>query len=119
MSIERTNVLLRPSLRFIATLPTLKLKEAICGSTIVWEVEPDEPVRIMYGGYPVLDRFYIAAETLENFTPTGRVYELRIGIYKNRLLNFSGLLIEPVGEDFYLHRKWWNRIVTVGQGDGK
>lgn len=119
MSMERTKVLLRPSLRFIATLPTLKLKEYIWNSTIVWEVEPDEPVRIMYGGYPVLHRFYIAAETLEDFTPTGRVYELRIGIYKNLPIRLINTLIEPVDEDFYIHRKWWNRIVTVGQGVGK
>ena len=35
MCIDRTALLLRPSLRFIATLPTLKLKEAEEKETVV------------------------------------------------------------------------------------
>lgn len=60
MCIDRTTSLLRPSLRFIATLPTLKLKEAIGGNIIGWKVEMDEPVRMMYGGNPILDGFWVA-----------------------------------------------------------
>ena len=110
MSMERLTVLKRPSLRFIATLPTLELKETVWRNNLAWKVELDEPVMIMYRGYPVLDTFYVVAETLRDFTPTGRVYEMKIGIYKNC---FATPVIEPVDEDFYLHRKWWNRIVTV------
>lgn len=122
MSMEKTKVLLRPSLRFIATLPTLKLKEEIRGNIIVWKVELDEPVGIITGYQTLmnLNTFYIGAMTLERFSQEkGWQYDLKIGIYKYRPLNFSGLLIEPVDEDFYLHRKWWDRVVTVGQGDGK
>ena len=110
MSMERLTVLKRPSLRFIATLPTLKLKETVWRNTIVWKVSLREPVRIMCRGYPITNQFWIAAETIEDFTPTGRKYDLKIGIYKNC---FATPVIEPVDEDFYLHRKWWNRIVTV------
>ena len=113
MSMERLTVLKRPSLRFIATLPTLKLKETVWRNNLVWKVELDEPVRIMYGGYPVLHSFYIVATTLRDFTPTGREYDLRIGIYKKLPIDPKNMLIEPVDEDFYIHRKWWNRIVTV------
>ena len=115
MSMERTKVLLRPSLRFIATLPTLKLKESVWRNILVWKVELDEPVMIMYGGYPVLHKFWVAAETLRDFTPTGWRYTMKIGIWSS----VGSYLFEPVDEDFYLHRKWWNRVVTVGQGDGK
>ena len=116
MSMERTKVLLRPSLRFIATLPTLKLKEEIRSNIIVWEVEMDEPVMLLCRSYPILHRFLVVSETLEDFTPTGRVYDLRIGIYKNLPNCLINTLIEPVDEDFYLNHKWWSRIVTVGQG---
>ena len=113
MCIDRTTLLLRPSLRFIATLPTLKLKEAIWYNTIVWKVKLNEPVMIMYGGYPITDQLWIAAKTIRDFTPTGRKYEMKIGIYRKLPLDFTNVIIEPVDEDFYLHRKWWNRIVTV------
>lgn len=113
MSMERLTVLKRPSLRFISTLPTLKLKEAVWRNTIVWKVRLDEPVRIMYDDYPVLEEFWVAAETLRDFTPIGWEYDLRIGIYKKLPIEPFNMIIEPVDEDFYLHRKWWNRIVTV------
>ena len=108
MSIDRTTLLLRPSLRFIATLPTLKLRETVWRNTIEWKVELDEPVRIMYGGNPVLDTFYVVAETLEDFTPTGRKYDLKIGIYRYLPFGFTNVIIEPTDEDFYLHGKWWD-----------
>lgn len=110
MSMERLTVLKRPSLRFIATLPTLKLKEAIWRNTIVWKVSLREPVMIMYGGNPITNQFWVVAETIRDFTPTGRVYEMKIGIYKALPIDPKNMLIEPVDEDFYLHRKWWNRI---------
>lgn len=113
MSMERLTVLKRPSLRFIATLPTLKLKETVWRNTIVWKVSLREPVRIMCRGYPITNQFWIAAETIEDFTPTGRKYDLKIGIYKKLPIDPKNMLIEPVDEDFYIHRKWWNRIVTV------
>ena len=113
MCIDRTALLLRPSLRFIATLPTLKLKEAIGGNTIGWKVELDEPVRIMYGDNPILYEFWVIAETIRDFTPTGRRYDLRIGIYRKPPFDFRNVIIEPTDEDFYIHKKWWSRIVTV------
>lgn len=111
MSMERLTVLKRPSLRFIATLPTLKLKEAVWRNTIEWKVELDEPVRIMYGGNPILYEFWVVAETIKYFTPTGRKYDLRISIYRHLPLDFTNVIIEPVVEDFYLHRKWWDWLV--------
>ena len=110
MCIDRTTSLLRPSLRFIATLPTLKLKEAVWLNTIEWKVELDEPVRIMYGSNPILDEFWVIAETIRDFTPTGRKYGLKIGIYSHLLLDFTNVIIEPADEDFYIHRKWWNWV---------
>lgn len=110
MSIDRTTLLFRPSLRFIATLPTLKLKEAVWRNYVAWKVELDEPVMIMYRGYPILDEFWVVSETIGDFTPTGWVYEMKIGIYKNC---FADPVIEPVDEDFYIHHKWWDWLVTV------
>ena len=107
MCIDRTTLLLRPSLRFIATLPTLKLKETVWRNNLAWKVELDEPVMIMYGGYPILHQFWVVAGTIRDFTPTGRVYEIRIGIYRRC---FADPIIKPVDEDFYLHRKWWKRL---------
>lgn len=106
MSIDRTTLLLRPSLRFIATLPTLKLKEAVWHNTIEWKVELDEPVRIMYGSNPILYEFWVIAETIRDFTSTGRKYDLKISIYRHLPLDFTNVIIEPVDEDFYIHRKW-------------
>ena len=110
MSIDRTTVLLRPSLRFIATLPTLKLKEAVWCNVIEWRVRLDEPVRIMYDDFPILYEFWVIAETIRDFTPTGRKYDLRISIYRKLPINFTNVIIEPVDEDFYIHRKWWNWV---------
>lgn len=107
MSIE--NVLLRPSLRFIATLPTLKLRESIWVDTVEWEVNLGKPVMIMCRGYPILDKFYIGAKTLKNITWTGWRYDLKICLYTS----YGEVLIDYVDEDFYLHRKWWNPIATV------
>lgn len=107
---ERRLKLLRPSLRFIATLPTLKLKEDVWRNTIEWKVELDEPVRIMYGGNPILYEFWVVAETIRDFTPTGRKYDMKIGIYRHPPLDFTNVIIEPVDEDFYLHREWWNWV---------
>lgn len=104
MCIDRTNVLLRPSLRFIATLPTLKLRESIWVDTVEWKVNLDKPVMIMCRGYPILDKFYIGAKTLKNITPTGWRYDLKICLYTS----YGGILIEPVDEDFYLRSKWWD-----------
>ena len=111
MSMERTNVLLRPSLRFISTLPTLKLKEDIWENTVSWKVKLDEPVMILCRGYPILNNFYVVAETLKDFTPTGWRYDLKIGIYTS----VGSFLFEPVDEDFYLHKKWWDWLVGVNK----
>lgn len=111
MCIDRTALLLRPSLRFIATLPTLKLEEAVWLNTIEWRVKLDEPVRIMYGSNPILYEFWVIAETIKDFTPTGRKYDLKIGIYRHLPLNFANVIIEPTDEDFYIHRKWWDWLV--------
>ena len=104
MCIDRTTLLLRPSLRFIATLPTLKLKEDIWENTVSWKVNLDKPVMVLCRGYPILDKFYVVAETFSNFTPTGWRYDLKIGIWTS----VGSCLFEPVDEDFYLRSKWWN-----------
>lgn len=106
MSLDRTTLLLRPSLRFIATLPTLKLGEAVWNNTIVWKVRLNEPVRIMYGGNPILYEFWVMAETIGDFTPTGWKYDLKIGIWAS----VGSYLFAPVNEDFYIHRKWWDWV---------
>ena len=111
MSMERLTVLKRPSLRFIATLPTLKLREAVWRNTIEWKVELDEPVRTMYGDLLILDEFWVIAETIRDFTPTGQKYDLKIGIYRHLPLNLTNVIIEPTDEDFYLHHKWWDWLV--------
>lgn len=111
MCIDRTTLLLRPSLRFIATLPTLKLKEAVWRNAIEWKVELDEPVRIMYGCNPILYEFWVIAETIRDFTPTGWKYDLKISIYRHLPLDFTNVIIEPTDEDFYIHRKWWDWLV--------
>lgn len=115
MCIDRTTLLLRPSLRFIATLPTLKLREAIGGNIIAWEVRLDEPVMIMYGGNPILYEFWVAAETIRDFTSTGRKYDLKISIYRHLPLDFTNMIIEPVDEDFYIHKKWWDWLVGANK----
>ena len=108
MSIERTNVLLRPSLRFISTLPTIKIKETIVDNcTVVWKVEPPKPVCIMYEDCPVLDTFYIGAITTSSFSvDTGWEYSMKIGIKRD--LGTCGFLIGIRDEDFYLNNKWWD-----------
>lgn len=113
MCIDRTASPLRPSLRFIATLPTLKLEEGVWLNTITWKVELDEPVRIMYGCNPILYEFWVVAETIRDFTPTGWEHYLRIGIYRKLPLDFTNVIIEPSDEDFYLHRKWWNWVAPA------
>ena len=100
MSMERTNVLLRPSLRFISTLPTIKMEETILNTgAVMWKIEPPKPVVIMYDDCPVLNIFYIEAITLDSFS-------MKIGIVYNMLA--SDFLVPPCEEEWYLKNKWWD-----------
>ena len=109
---ERTNVPLRPSLRFIATLPTLKLKEEVeTGYIVIWKVELDKPVDILTDfQFPsstmTLSTFYVGAMTLKRFSQEkGWQYDMKIGIKKD--LKTCDFLVDPRGEEWYLKNKWW------------
>lgn len=113
MSMERTTLLLRPSLRFIATLPTLKIKETIMpeGKIVIWKVEPDEPVNI---SGMVLNTFFIGAVKLERFSQEkGWQYDMKIGIKSD--LGHLDFLIDLREEDWYLKNKWWDWLVGVNK----
>lgn len=92
--------LLRPSLKFISTLPTIKMEETILNTgAVMWKIEPPKPVVIMYDDYPVLDTFCIEAITLDGFS-------MKIGIVYNLLA--SDFLVPPCEEEWYLKNKWWD-----------
>ena len=102
---------LRPSLRFIATLPTLKLKEEVeTTNMVIWKVELDKPVNILtdYSTFESMNltTFYIDATTLECFSQEkGRHFEMEIGIKRD--LETCDFLIDPRGEEWYLKNEWW------------
>ena len=102
---------LKPSLKFIATLPTLKIKEEVeTTNMVIWKVELDKPVNIITE-YPTLksmnlNTFYIGAITLETFIQEkGWHYTMKIGIKKT--LKTCDFLIGPRGEEWYINNTWW------------
>lgn len=102
---------LKPSLRFIATLPTLKLREEVeTTNMVIWKVELDKPVNIITE-YPTLkslmnlNTFYIGAMTLESFNENGWHYDMKIGIKKD--LKTCNFMIDPRDEEWYINKKWW------------
>ena len=101
---------LKPSLRFISILPTIKIKEVLLVPyrKVVWEVELDKPVNIITGYQTVrnLNTFYIEAITLERFSrENGWHYDLRICITSGK--GDVRRIIDPREEDWYLKNKWW------------
>ena len=103
---------LRPSLKFIATLPTLKIKEEVeTSNMVIWKVELDKPVDILTSfSFPsstmTLSTFYIGAITLERFSQEkGWQYDMKIGIKRD--LKSCDFMIGPRGEGWYLDHKWW------------
>lgn len=112
MSIERTAVLLRPSLRFISKLPTIKIKvESVSNHMVTWKVELDKPVNIIMD-FPILKSlmnlttFYVGAMTLESFSEeNGWQYDMKISIKKD--MKACDFMISPRDEEWYLDHKWW------------
>lgn len=101
---------LKPSLRFISILPTIKIKEVslVPYKEVVWKVELDKPVNIITGYQTImnLSTFYIEAITLERFSrENGWHYDLRIGI--TGVKGDVRHIIDPREEDWYLKNKWW------------
>ena len=100
---------LKPSLRFISKLPTIKLREVVkTTNTVIWEVELDKPVNIITGYQTIrdLNTFYIDATTLETFSQKkGWHYDLKIGIKKD--WETFDFIIDPREEDWYLKNTWW------------
>lgn len=96
---------LRPSLKFISKLPTIKIKEEVeTTNMVIWKVEPDKPVNI---SGMVLNTFYIGAVTLEKFSQEkGWQYDMEIGIKRD--LEHLDPLIGFREEDWYLKNKWWH-----------
>ena len=102
--------LLKPSLRFISKLPTIKIKEVSVApyKIVVYEVELDKPVNIMTGYQTIrdLNTFYIEAITLERFSQeNGWQYDMKICITKNK--GDVRCIIDPREEEWYLKNEWW------------
>lgn len=100
---------LKPSLRFISILPTIKIKEVIVApKTVIWEVKLDKPVNIItdYQTIRGLNTFYIEAITLEiRSQGNGWHYGLDICITKNK--GDVRCLIDLHEEEWYLKNTWW------------
>ena len=101
---------LRPSLRFISKLPTIKIREEVeTTNMVIWKVELDKPVDILVdGSYLNLNIFYIGAMTLKRFSKEKGEwwhYDMKIGI-KRDLENYA-FIISPRDEEWYLNNKWW------------
>lgn len=103
---------LRPSLKFISKLPTIKIKEEVeTTNMVIWKVELDKPVNIMddyltFNSVIDLNTFYIEAITLEKFSQEkGWQYDMEIGIKRD--LEHLDPLIGFREEDWYLKNTWW------------
>lgn len=101
---------LKPSLKFISILPTIKIKEVLVApKTVIWEVELDKPVNIItdYQTIMNLNTFYIEAITLEiRSQENGWHYGLGICITTGKIDAIS--MIDLHEEDWYLKNKWWD-----------
>lgn len=103
---------LKPSLQFIATLPTIKIKEEVeTTNMVIWKVELDKSVNIItdYASLKSLmklNTFYIEAITLEQFNKEkGWHYGMEIGITLGK--GDVECLIDPRDEEWYIKNKWW------------
>ena len=97
---------LRPTLRFIAILPTLKIKEEVeTTNLVIWKVELDKPVNII-SNFPTLKSlmnlttFYVSAITEEN--------DVKIAIEMKP--GTCDYLITYRDEKWYLKNEWWKWI---------
>lgn len=103
---------LKPSLKFISKLPTLKIKEVVeTTNMVIWEVELNEPVEILadYSTFnsTSLNTFYVEAITLEKFSQgKGWYSEMEIGI-TTKGKDYVKRLIYPKVEEWYLKNTWW------------
>lgn len=101
---------LKPSLKFISKLPTIKIKEVlVTPKMVIWGVELDKPVNIITGYQTIrnLNTFYIEAITLESFSQeNGWKYSLKICITRGND-KITRCMIDPREEDWYLKNEWW------------
>ena len=106
---------LKPSLRFIATLPTMKIKEEVeTTNLVIWKVELDKPVNIITGYQTIrdLNTFYVESMTRERFSQDkGWQFDLMVGITKGK--GDVRCLIEPRKEEWYLKNLWWEWATTT------
>lgn len=99
---------LKPSLRFISILPTIKINEVIVTpKMVIWEVKPDKPVNIItdYQTIRDLNTFYIEAITLKTLKESEWQYSLKICITRN--MGDVRCIIDPQEEDWYIKNTWW------------
>ena len=101
---------LKPSLRFISKLPTIKIKETVYKKTVTWEVNPPKPVNILYGTYcAAFTKLCIECITLCSFSrETGWHYSLKIGITKDE--KGWDYIIYPCEEEWYIKNIWWKWV---------
>lgn len=104
--LRNARTLRRPSLKFIASLPTLSVKESTYKNLVLWKVELPEPITILYADYPILNTFWVEIITETYFDEdSGRYSVMLIGIKKTKSANT--FIIEPHEEDFYTKNMWW------------
>lgn len=103
---------LKPSLRFISKLPTIKIKEEVeTPNLVIWKVELDKPVNILPGYKTIkslmkLNTFFIEAITCERFSQEkGWQSHIMIGITLGK--GDVECLIDPREEEWYLKNEWW------------
>lgn len=90
---------IRPNLKFIATLPTLKIQEEIAyKNTITWKIKLEKQINILHAACPALDTFYVQAVNVNS--------NVTISIKKNKR-DRTWFIIEPHEEDWYVKNKWW------------
>lgn len=103
---------LKPSLKFISKLPTIKIKEEVeTPNMVIWKVELDKPVNILPGYATIkslmkLNTFFIEAITRERFSQEkGWQSDIMIGITLGK--GDVECLIDPREEEWYLKNEWW------------
>lgn len=100
-----SEILKRPGLGFISSLPTICVQESTYKDVVLWKVELSKPVVILYGDYPVLNTFWVEIIT-ESSWDNGWKREMKISIKKTK--SALGSIIGPHEEDFYTKVKWWD-----------
>lgn len=103
-------ILKRPGIRFIASLPTLCVDETTYKNMVLWKVEPNKPVVILYDNYPEVRTFWVEIITQSSWVEgNGWQYEMLVGIKKTKM--GGTYIIPPRDEGFYSKIKWWNWAV--------